>query len=194
MGELLSFDVEQHGQVQFLATRSKGRAVREDLEDRIAQDRPDGVLIDFAGVEAMTISFADEFLGRFYAALAAGDVLAPAVLLLGLNEENLATVSICLERRDLAAAAIIDGQPALLSALEYLVDTYKGALNLGTFSALDLAVQLAISPQNINNRLKRLVEAGAIRRRRVATDRGGKEFAYTASAQLPEPAACDKTQ
>lgn len=194
MGELLIFDVGQHSQVQFLATRSKGHVLREDLEDRIARDRPDGVLIDFAGVEAMTISFADEFLGRFYASLAVGDVLAPGVLLLGLNEENLATVSICLERRDLAAVATIDGQPALLSTLEYLVETYEGALSLGTFSALELSARLAISPQNMNNRLKRLVEAGAIRRRRVATERGGKEFAYTAPAQLPEPAVRETTR
>ena len=113
MGELLKFDVKQHGQEQFLAFRSKGRAMREGLEDQIAQRHPDGVLIDFAGVEAMTISFADEFLGRFYASVAARDVLVPALLLLGLNEENLATVSICLQRRELAAAAIIDGQPVL---------------------------------------------------------------------------------
>jgi hypothetical protein len=194
MGELLNFDVAQHGQVQYLAFRSNGRAMREDLEDQIAQRHPDGVLIDFARVEAMTISFADEFLGRFYTSLAAGDVQVPAVLLLALNEENLATVPICLQRRDLAAAAIIDGQPTLLSAQEYLVETYKCAVSLGTFSALDLSAQLGVSPQNMNNRLKRLVEAGAIRRWRVASDRGGKEFAYTAPSLLPEPAACERTQ
>src|ERR1017187_3674976 len=55
-------------------------------------------------------------------------------------------------------------------------------LSLGTFSALDLAERLAITPQNVNNRLKRLVEAGAIRRRRVVSSRGGKEFTYTAPA------------
>jgi len=182
MGELLNFDVGQHGRAAFLATRSKGREIREELEDRISLEHPDEVIIDFTGVEAMTISFADEFLGRFYASLATGDVPAPAALLAGLNEENLATVSICLERRELAAAAIINGKLALLSALDFLAETYKHALSLGTFSALDLAEQLAITPQNVNNRLKRLVEAGAIRRRRVVTGRGGKEFTYTAPA------------
>ena len=192
MGGLLNFDVGQHGQVQFLATRGKGRAAREELEDRIKQIHADGVLIDFTHVEAMTISFADEFLGRFYASLAAGDVLVEAVVLLGLNEENLETVRICLERRELAAAAVIDGHPALLSALEYLVETYDRALGRGTFSALDLSAELGISPQNVNNRLKRLVEAGAIQRRRVTSDRGGKEFAYT--AQLHEPTTCESAQ
>lgn len=192
MGELLTFDVGQHGQAPFLATRIKGRAVREDLEGRIARSRPDGVVIDFGAVEAMTISFADEFLGRFYASLAAGDVPASAVLLARLNDENLETVSICLERRDLAAAAVSHGQPVLLGAPAYLVETYNYARSLGTFSALDLSAQLSISPQNVNNRLKRLVGAGALRRQRVAPERGGKEFAYTIPPELRVPAGCAK--
>lgn len=190
MGELLKFDVRERSQAQYLATRSTGRAMREDLEDQISREHPEGALIDFAGVEAMTISFADEFVGRFYAALAAGDIHVPSVQLVGLNEENLEAVSICLERRELAAAAVIGDQPVLLSPLEYLVETYRRALNLGTFSAIDLSDVLGISPQNINNRLQRLVKAGAVRRRRVASNRGGKEFAYTAPPQLPEPTAC----
>ncbi len=185
----LEFSVEEHGD-QYIATRGKGRAMREDLEDQIARGHHDGVLINFTGVEAMTISFADEFLGRFYASLAAGDVPAQAVLLLGLNEENLATVSICLERRDLAAAAIIEGQHVLLGAAGYLTETYRHAMNRGTFSALDLSADLKISPQNMNNRLKRLVMAGAIQRRRIASDRGGKEFVYTIPSPLPRPAPC----
>ena len=133
----LEFAVAQLHDGQFLATRSKGRAIREDLEDRIAHQQPDSVLIDFAGVEAMTISFADEFLGRFYAALTAD---APAILLLGLNDENVTTISICMERRDLAAAAIIDGQHALLGAPGHLFDTYQHALTLALSAHLTCPV------------------------------------------------------
>jgi len=182
---LLEFAVAQLHDGQFLATRSKGRAIREDLEDRIAHQQPDSVLIDFTGVEAMTISFADEFLGRFYAARAAD---APAVLLLGLNDENATTISICMERRDLAAAAIIDDQHALLGAPGHLIDTYQRALTLGAFSALDLSSELNISPQNMNNRLKKLVAAGAIQRRRVVASHGGKEFVYT----IPSHIQCER--
>lgn len=187
MGELLNFDVGRHGEAQFLATRSKGREIRGELEDRISQERPEEVVIDFTGVEAMTISFADEFVGRFCTSLASGDIMAPLVLLTGLNEDNLATVSICLERRDLAAAAVIDDQPVLVGAPDYLAETYKQAVSLGTFSALDLADRLGISAQNMNNRLKRLVDAAAVCRRRIASGRGGKEFTYTA------PTACAPT-
>jgi len=61
----LDFPVDQYG--TFLATRSKARQAREHLEGKI-QGAGSGtvVIVDFDGVEAMTISFADEFLGKFY--------------------------------------------------------------------------------------------------------------------------------
>jgi hypothetical protein len=181
----LKFAVRPHG--QFLATRSSGRSVREELEDQVTRRHPEEVVIDFTGVVAMTISFADEFLGRLYTSLAAGDLPAQAVLLLGLKDDTEETVAICLERRGLAAAAAINGHPALLGAPEHLVETYRHALELGSFSALDLAIQLSISAQNANNRLKQLVMARAIQRQRVPSDRGGKEFAYTVPPVLVSP-------
>jgi STAS-like domain of unknown function (DUF4325) len=180
MGDPLTFDVGRHGEAQFLATRSKGREMRGELEDRISREHPDEVVIDFTGVEAMTISFADEFVGRFYTSLASGDTITSLVLLAGLNEDNLTTVSICMERRDLAAVAVIDRRPVLVGAPVYLAETYNQAVSLGTFSAIDLAERLSISAQNVNNRLKRLVDAAAVCRRRIASGRGGKEFKYTA--------------
>jgi predicted transcriptional regulator len=63
---------------------------------------------------------------------------------------------------------------------EPLVDTFRAALELGEFRANDLATALSITPQNANNRLKRLVEAGALRRRQASvSNRGGKEFVYS---------------
>lgn len=182
MGGSLNFDVGRHGEAEFLATRGKGRELRGELEDQIAREHPREVLIDFTGVEAMTISMADEFVGRFYTSLAGGDTMAPLVLLAGLNEDNLATVSICMERRDLAAAVIIEHRAVLVGAPDYLTETYRQAVSLGTFSALELADRLGISAQNMNNRLKRLVDAAAVCRRRIASSRGGKEFTYTAPA------------
>src|ERR1022692_2518612 len=135
MERFLSFLV-LGGHGGFLATRATGRSIREDLEDRIAQAHPDEVRIDFGGVEAMTISFADEFIGRFYALLAADDIRVQTVLLAGLSSENQEAVTICLERRELIAAATHDGQLTLVGAAEYLLETYRCAVALGTFSAL----------------------------------------------------------
>jgi hypothetical protein len=177
---LLNFAVSEYG--GFLATRDSARTARSDLEAQVAAQGQDCiVVINFAEVNAMTISFADEFLGRFYSALASGDVLAAGVLLAGFNDETREAVSICLERRDLMAAAIDHDEAVLVGRAEVLQDTYRTALTMGTFRAAELGTALSITPQNANNRLKRLVEAGAVHRRRVpVSDRGGKEFVYVA--------------
>lgn len=71
-----------------------------------------------------------------------------------------------------------DGQTDLLGGDTYLQATYQQALRLTDFRAGELADALKITPQNANNRLKRLVASGVLRRVR-AQDRAGKEFAYS---------------
>ncbi|WP_285796137.1 hypothetical protein [Micromonospora sp. NBRC 107095] len=179
MDPVLEFAVKQFG--TFLATRGRARAVRESLEAEIAANGAEtAVVICLAGVDAMTISFADEFLGRLYSSLAAGDLIAAGVRLSGLNEETREAVSICLERRDLVAVANDGGGATLVGRTEVLQETFAAVLRLGELRALDLADALSITPQNANNRLKRLVEAGAVLRRQAAvSNRGGREFIYT---------------
>ncbi|MEV4451554.1 MULTISPECIES: MarR family transcriptional regulator [Streptomyces] len=71
----------------------------------------------------------------------------------------------------------------LLGDAEVLADTYRCARELSTFRAAELAEELHISLPNANNRLKRLLAAGALRRERSdGPDRGGKEFIYSAPA------------
>ncbi|MCW3814458.1 STAS-like domain-containing protein [Micromonospora sp. DR5-3] len=175
----LDFPVRRFG--AFLATRSKARQAREDLAGAIqAAIAGSVVTIDFDGVEAMTISFADEFLGKFYTALGAGDLTTAGVRLAGLNEETREAVAICLERRDLVALALEGNVPTLVGRTEPLLETFEAVLQLHEFRAADLAAQLSITAQNANNRLKRLVDAAALKRRQAAvSNRGGKEFVYT---------------
>lgn len=172
----LTFAVRDFG--PFLFTRDAGIAARNDLEDKLRRSGPVALLtIDFTGVDAMTNSFTDEFLGKFYVALAAGDSAADGVELSGLNEETRDAVTVCLERRKQIAvdAATHD----LLGDAAVLADTYRQARQLGTFRASALSEALQITLPNANNRLKRLVEAGALTRERSpAPDRGGKEFTY----------------
>ncbi|WP_081901991.1 STAS-like domain-containing protein [Lentzea aerocolonigenes] len=173
------FDVGAHG--EFLATRSKARTVRDSLEKQVdAPSSGSEVVIDFVGVDAMTISFADEFLGKFYTSVAAGDVSAAVVVLSGLNDETRETISVCLERRDLVAASVDRGELRLIAAPEFLVETYEHAANLKTFRANDLSESLGVTLSNMNNRLKRLAAVGALRRERSSTsNRGGKEYVYS---------------
>ncbi len=179
MISVLDFSVAQYG--TFLATRLSAKTAREELEARIkAHNGAVAVYISFDGVEAMTISFADEFLGRFYSSMAAGFLATAGVLLSGFNEETREAVAICLDRRDAVALAMDNDQTTLTGRTESLVDTFRAALELSEFRANDLAEALSITPQNANNRLKRLVEAGALQRRQAAvSNRGGKEFVYS---------------
>lgn len=185
MSSVLDFPVAQYG--PFLATRGSAKAARENLENSIrGHDRVVTVRIRFDGVEAMTISFADEFLGRFYSSMAAGDVTAAGVLLSGFNEETHEAVAICLDRRDLIAVAAHHGETILMGRSEPVDAAFRAALQLGEFRATDLAAALSITPQNANNRLKRLVGAGAVQRRQASvSNRGGKEFVYTAMQATP---------
>lgn len=170
----------------FLATRSSARSTRQALEDELdGKGAQLDLVIDFAGVEAMTISFADEFVGRFYTSLAAGDIQIRSAILQGLNDETEETISICLQRRELVAAAMVQNRATLLGGQDLLLDTYLRALELGSFSALELANSLSVTPQNANNRLKRLVNGAALIRTRGVAERGGKEFTYSAPSPLP---------
>ncbi|MFD8421023.1 STAS-like domain-containing protein [Streptomyces sp. NPDC059466] len=173
---LLAYPVKEHG--PFLATRAVGADARRSLEEQVTDAAPVAMLtIDFGGVEAMTNSFVDEFLGKLYVSLAAGDLPARGVWLTGLNEETREGVTVCLERRKQIA---VDGDThELLGDAAILAGAWTAARRLGDFRAAQLADELAISLPNANNRLKKLVEAGALHRERGAgPERGGKEFTY----------------
>ncbi|MFC3898142.1 STAS-like domain-containing protein [Lentzea rhizosphaerae] len=179
------FNVVQLG--EFPATRSKARDGRSLLEGILAGKTGVDLTIDFTNVTAMTISFADEFLGKFLASLdaASQDVTLKVT---GLNVENAEAVTICLERRDVQVVVLDRDGTLKLDGPAPLPETFDAALELGDFKANDLAQRLGISPQNANNRLKRLTAVGALRKTRtVGAARGGKEFAYSAvRASIPD--------
>lgn len=172
----LTFAVRDFG--SFLFTRSAGITARNGLEDKLRSSGPVALLtIDFTGVDAMTNSFTDEFLGKFYVALAAGDSGVDGVELAGLNEETRDAVTVCFERR--RQIAVDAATHDLIGDAAVLLDTYHQARQLGAFRASALSEALQISLPNANNRLKRLVEAGALTRQRASgLERGGKEFTY----------------
>ncbi|GAA2358105.1 winged helix-turn-helix transcriptional regulator [Streptomyces violaceusniger] len=173
----LTFPVSEPG--TFLSTRGEGAHKRSALQAALRSAGPAPVLeIDFTGTEAMTHSFVDEFLGKFYVSLAVGDVQVAGVILIGLIKETRESVAVCLERRKQFA---VQGEDhTLLGDTNVIPDTYARARKLGAFRAQELAEALGISVTNANNRLKRLVQAGVLSRDRApGPERGGKEFLYT---------------
>ncbi|WGL52135.1 STAS-like domain-containing protein [Nocardioides sp. BP30] len=183
--EPILFDVVQLG--QFPATRSRGREGRDRLEDKLVGKQRIDLTIDFTGVNAMTISFADEFLGKFLSTFDT-EKFEATVKLAGLNAENFEAVEICLERRDTPAAVVNPDGSLTLVGDRILADTFAAIPQGKEFKANDVADALDLSAQNANNRLKRLATAGALRKTRSsAPSRGGKEFVYTVvTADVPD--------
>lgn len=169
------FDVSQFG--RFPCTREQGSEARVRLDQLIGIRNNIDLTIDFAGVNAMTFSFADEFVGKFIAALDA-DGRRITVKAVGLNDENAEAVTVSLERRKMQLAILhADGNLTLIG--DDLSQETFAALGATGVKASDVAETLGTTAQNANNRLKKLVEAGAARKERIKdATRGGKEFMY----------------
>jgi DNA-binding transcriptional ArsR family regulator len=169
------------------STRARGQQYREQLEDLLAAVPSDEVVvISFHKVKAMTGSFTDEFLGKLLVARAAGLTGRASVVLTGLSEETAEEVDMCLDRRK-AVAVWADGTTIrLLGGDEMLKQTFAAGARRGQFRASDLAADLGTTQQNVNNRLKRLLEAGALLRGRQNPAAGGREFLYRTPPQPPD--------
>lgn len=165
------------------ATRARGYQYRQQLEELLATVPADEVVvISLQAVKAMTGSFTDEFLGKLLVARAAGLTGRAPIILTGLIEETAEEVELCLERRK-TVAVWSDGETIrLLGGDEMLKQTFTAGAARESFRAGDLAADLRTTQQNINNRLKRLLEAGAVFRDRQDPAAGGREFLYRVPA------------
>ena len=164
----------------FLATRERGRRVREEIEDHLRLLAPGDTLpIDFAGVEGITVSFGDECIAKLILARQAGDLDDRGLVIEQMNPDVRETLEAVLTRRKVAAVALTaSGEPEALGGPGWMSDTLSAAVGLRSFVASDLAERLGITPQAANNRLKMLVASGAVARERVVPAGGGKEFSY----------------
>jgi hypothetical protein len=164
----------------FLATRERGRRVREDIENQLsAAGVGETLVLDFAGVDGITVSFGDECVAKLVLARMAGDFTDRGLVVDGANEDIRETLDTVLARRKVAAVSLSPaGEPEVLGEHGWLPETLKAALKLQSFRASDLAGRLGLTPQAANNRLKLLVASGAVARERVVPEGGGKEFSY----------------
>ena len=178
MTQSASFSVVQLG--EWPATRSLGQEGRARLDDLLGEREGIDLVIDFAGVRVMNISFADEFLGKF---LAAHDFAAKGTTLkiAGLNSDNYFSVVVLVERREAQVVVVDPDGELVLIGDKMLADTFATALALQSFKANDLAEAMSLTAQNANNRLKRLTQIGAVRKTQVTgSSHGGREYLYEA--------------
>jgi STAS-like domain of unknown function (DUF4325) len=164
----------------FLATRERGRRVREDVEDQLARLEPGQTLaLDFTDVEGITVSFGDELVAKLIIDRAAGSFVDRGLVLEGANEDVHETLETVLARRKVSGVNLgADGEPEVLGEKRWLPETLKVALDLRSFSAVELGERLGITPQAANNRLRGLVATGAVVREQMTPEGGGKEFGY----------------
>lgn len=170
----------------FLATRDRGREVREDIEQALRRLSPGETLIlDFSDIDAITVSFGDECVAKLLLARNAGDFIDRGIVAEELSEDVHEALDVVLDRRKLA---LISPRPGgdlvILGDPGWLEVTLRAALRLQSFRAADLADALGITAQAANNRLRLLVASGAVTRERIVPEGGGKEFAYKAA--VPE--------
>ena len=179
----MAYKIAKHG--DFLATRERGRRVREEIEQELESLAPgDTLTLDFSGVEGITVSFGDETVGKLVIARAAGDFTDRFLVLEGVNDDVRETLEAVLIRRKVAAVAIDRSGPQVLGQRDWLPGTLMAAVEMQSFSAGQLAERLGITPQAANNRLKLLVASGAVARERAVPDGGGKEFSYRVVAPV----------
>lgn len=163
------------------ATRYRGREVREELEHLLdSSDSTKVVEIDLSDLVAMTVSYADELIGRVLLARAEGQWPDTLVTLVGSSEDTKETVEAVVARRKLVAL-YRDSRSKRYQALaapSWFEATLELAREMKVFRAADLAAKLRLTAQAANGRLQQLLNSGAVTRQRLSPDRGGKEFEY----------------
>ena len=181
----LRVDVRRFG--SYLSTRATAERLRNEVEQEIRSTGAYTVAIDFTDVEAITISFADEFIGRLMTTRAAGDLGEPTITIIGLNDEVEEALDICLQRRNALALAYRSNGAQLLGGERHEIETLDVALTPTPTNAASIAARLGITAQNVNNRLKRLTDYGALHRTRDTPATGGREYLYTSPPTTPSP-------
>jgi len=138
-------------------------------------------------MEAMTVSFADELVGRVLAARSTGEWPDRLITLIIDSEDIRETVEAVLERRHLVALYREPGSNrySALAAPSWYEATLELVREMKVFRAADLAARLKVTAQAANGRLQQLLSSGAVTRERLSPERGGKEFEYRSIEVAP---------
>ena len=177
--ETSTYRIAEHWN-SFLATRERGRRVREDVERQLNTLAPGQTLaLDFTDIEGITVSFGDELVAKLIIDRGAGQFVDRGLVLEGANEDVHETLETVLARRKVSGVSLnAAGEPEILGEKRWLPETLSAALELRSFSAAELGERLGLTPQAANNRLRGLVATGGVVREQVVPEGGGKEFGY----------------
>lgn len=180
-----------------LATRTRGDEIRAELEHKIAEKKTESVvIIDLHGVQAFSHSFADAAFGHLIEQLQRGRYgKGRYVMFIGANEFTSETLDRVLAQRRLSAIVADEKGRATLrgSVAEPVMRTLAAVERVDEATTSDLARRLRTSQQAVNNRLAKLVQAGAVHR--VPARRGsGRPYVYRARTRERVPAGSGRGQ
>ncbi len=167
-----------------LATREQGEAARSALQrELLAQPAEAPVGIDAREIQAISFPFADSFFGPLLSGWLTGYYDEHPIVIFGANRGVAETIDAALKLRNMGVVSVRgERDTELLGGEPALRETIVAAARFGgKFSASQLGLQLGVSPQAMNNRLKALLRMGALVRVPVAVPGGGREFEYRVS-------------
>ena len=175
------------GQNGLLATREEGEAARSALQRELLSTPPEAPIgIDARDIEAMSFPFADSFFGPLLSGWLTGYYDEHPIVVYGANDSVAETIDAALRLRNMGVIARVDSEAKLLGGEAALRETVAAASRLGgRFSAAQLGLELGVTPQAMNNRLKLLLRMGALVRVPVAVPGGGREFEYRVAEARP---------
>jgi hypothetical protein len=177
----VQFDLGKWAKDGLLATREQGEEARSALQWELNGHRSSGepVGIDLRGIDAVSFPFADSFFGPLLSGWLTGYYDEHPIVVFGASRPVAETIDAALTLRNMGIVLRTEGNAELLGGEPALRETIEAAAKLGaTFSAKQLGLELGVTPQAINNRLKNLIKMGALVRVPVAVPGGGREFAY----------------
>jgi hypothetical protein len=162
-----------------LRTAERGAEAYRDIVRGIASCGPDDPIgLDFAGVRAISIPFANESVCQLLAGWRGGYHAEHPLVVTDADREVRATLAGALRLHRLSVLAVADDQVELLGGDAILTETIEVARALGEFRVHDLAEHLNLKAPAANNRLRLLMRSGALIRTRSVPIGGGKEFLY----------------
>ena len=171
-----------------LSTRERGRVAADQVQE--AFDRG-SIVINFKSVEVATPSFLDEIVRRLGGLLRGNE--DRVVVITEANEDVADSLELVLDKHKMALATVRDDQLELLGGSAQLKTTLAAAQQMGSFSAADLAKELEVKLPSLHQRLKGLMEAGAVAREPDESATRGKKHRYGA-ADLAETLTVSKTR
>jgi hypothetical protein len=148
-------------------------------------DEPGDVVLDFESVDVVTPPFLQEVVGALQEIIRRDPEAGRIVMATNMNEDVRDTLAFVLARRKQALAFREGKRVELLEGKPKLAETLRQAQALKSFTAPQLAKRLNIRPDAAQQRLRKLLEAGAVvREEDPDASRGIRHLYRSARADL----------